>query len=214
MLSKIEVIRAGFGGKSIGRALFNDSVARHCAHMSGRVLDIAGGASPGYVTLLPREIDLVRTNYLASDGVTRVDFNEPLPFDDRSFDSVLFYNAIYIAERPDTLLREIVRVLKPGGTLYLSSPFIANEMPEPHDYVRFTAEGLERVCRGAGFSNISIHRYGERGSAAMGLLAPFLVFNVLRGLAYPCALALDALVPRRVRESHPCPLFYFVICNV
>jgi len=213
MTSVIKLIRGGFAGKSIGRVLFNDMVEHSCAGMRGRVLDLAGGASPGYLAVLPRGIDLVRTNRVASDGVGRIDFNRPLPFEDASFDAVLLFNAIYIADDPALLMREIVRILKSGGALYMSSPFIANEMPEPHDYVRFTAEGLERLCRGAGFSRASIARVGERASAAMALLGPFFLFNIIRGLVYPWVILFDKLVPARVRKEHPCPMFYFIVCR-
>jgi len=209
----INLIRGGLAGKSIGRILFNETVARSCATMRGHVLDLAGGTSPGYLAVLPRGINLVRTNRVESVGVAQIDFNQPLPFKDGSFDAVLLFNALYIAEDPSSLLQEISRILKSGGVLHLSSPFIANEMPEPHDYVRFTAEGLERLCRRAGFTEVSINRVGERGSAAMTLLAPFFFFNGARALAYPWAILFDSLVPTRVRREHPCPMFYFATCK-
>lgn len=213
MTSAIDLVRGGFAGKSIGRIIFNDMVKHSCADMHGRVLDLAGGEAPGYLALLPTGIELVRTNRVASADVGQIDFNEPLPFEDSSFDAVLLFNAIYIARDPSALMGEIARIMKQGGVLYMSSPFIANEMPEPHDYVRFTAEGLERLCRSAGFTDVSIERVGERGSAAMTLLAPFLFFNVMRGFAYPWAILFDKLVPDRIRKEHPCPMSYFVVCT-
>ena len=136
-----------------------------------------------------------------------------LPFPDSSFDAVLCFNALYIVDNPEALAREVHRILKPGGAWYVSSPFIANEMPEPHDYRRFTGEGLGRLFQKAGFTSTEIHRIGERGSAAMALLHPFFVFNVVRACFYPIALLFDSLVPARVRHEHPAPIGYFCIAT-
>lgn len=206
------VVRAALRGKTLGRILFNETVRLRCESTSGRVLDLAGGRSPSYVPLLPNAIDLVRTNLSAADGVIIADFNRPLPFADESFDAVLLFNALYIAENPPSLLAEIRRVLRPGGVAYIASPFIANEMPEPHDYMRYTAEGIERLCAEAGFRATTIERVGDRASAAAVLLHPLLHFNVVRAALFPLALMADSLIPHSVRSSHPAPLFYFVVC--
>ena len=144
-------VSGALSGKTIGRIYFNEAVRTHAEDLSGRVLDLAGGKSPSYLPFLPTGIDLVRTDLKGSPGVEVVDINAPLPFPDASFDAVLLFNALYAVEEPNALAREIHRVLKKGGTWYLASPFVANEMPEPHDYVRYTAEGLERLIKKAGF---------------------------------------------------------------
>lgn len=205
------VVGGALAGKSIGRILFNEEVRTCCAKLSGRVLDIAGGATPSYLAHLPQGIDLVRTDLKPAPGIAMLDMNAPFPFPDASFDAVLCFNSLYIADEPSALAREIYRVLKPQGKCFISSPFIGNEMPEPHDYRRFTAEGLERLFHGTGFSSIEIRRMGERGSAAMALLSPFCVFNAVRACFYPLALLLDRMVPHKVRRGHPAPLGYFCV---
>ncbi len=203
-------VSGALSDKTIGRIFFNEAVRRECANLSGRALDLAGGKSPSYLPLLPRTIELARTDITASEGVVRVDINAPLPFPDKSFDAVFLFNALYAAESPELLAREVHRVLKPGGAWFISSPFIANEMPEPHDYVRFTAEGLERLHKNAGFASVAIERMGERATAATQLLHPFFLFNVVRMFVYPLALLFDKLIPRSVKAAHPAPIGYFV----
>lgn len=203
-------VSGALSGKTIGRVFFNDEVRESAVHLSGKVLDIAGGRSPSYARLLPEGLDLVRTDLTASQGVTAVDMNKPLPFGDASFDAVLLFNALYAAENPESLAREIHRILKSGGSWFLASPFVANEMPEPHDYVRYTAEGLERLFRGAGFSSVTVKRMGERATAATQLLHPFFLFNIFRAFVYPLAILFDKLIPRSVRAAHPAPIGYFV----
>lgn len=205
--------RGAWAGKTLGRALFNETVRLECAEISGSILDLAGGENPGYLKLLPRDAQVTSTNRTASADAVAIDFDKPLPFADATFDSVLLFNALYIAENPSALAAEIFRVLKPGGVWFLSSPFIYNEMPEPHDYVRFTAEGLERLCKNTGFAKIGIIRVGERASAAINLLSPFFLFRAVRAVVFPMALLMDRLIPQRVRNKYPTPILYFVRCE-
>lgn len=207
------VWRGAWSGKTLGRILFNEVVHQECKTLSGEVLDLAGGEDPGYLRQLPQGFKLTRSNRTASEGVAEIDFNKPLPFADNSFDSVLLFNALYIAEDSLALAREINRVIKPKGSWYFSSPFVYNEMPEPHDYVRYSAEGLERLCKLAGFSNIRITRVGERASAAANIVTPFFVFRFVRALMFPLAIMLDRLIPKKLKHEHPTPILYFVQCE-
>ena len=43
---------------------------------------------------------------------------------------------------PDDFVREIARVLKPGGALLLTVPFVWNEHEQPYDYARYSSFGL------------------------------------------------------------------------
>lgn len=203
-------VRQILSGNTLGRALFNDEVMQQGRTFSGRVLDLAGGTG-SYLSLLPRGLEVVRTDAHEAPGIEAVDFNKPLPFPNGSFNHVLLMNALYIVEDPQRLLSEIRRVLKGGGTAIIASPFLQNEMRGPHDYRRLTSEGLDVLFRASGFTAIEITPYGERFSVAAHLLHPFFCFSIVRLPFYALALALDRLVPRHVQAMHPAPLGYFCI---
>lgn len=204
-------IRDVYKGRTIGRILLNREIEKALSRLSGKVFDLGGSRKASYIPYIPKEVSLTVSDYDEAKEVDQViDFNKPLPYEENTFDSVLLFNALYIAEDPVATLSEVHRVLTEGGQLILSSPFIANEMPEPHDYVRFTKEGLEKVLQSAGFKIITVERVGERGSAAAHLLHPFFLFNTVRLCAYILALACDKLVPIKVRREHPAPLGYVV----
>lgn len=54
--------------------------------------------------------------------VDRGDLNDRIPYDDGVFDYVCFLEAIEHTENPYCAVREVARVLKPGGILFLSTP--------------------------------------------------------------------------------------------
>lgn len=195
-------------GKTIARALFNAEVERSAKKCNGRVLDLASGDA-SYTEFLPANLVITKTDLQTKNTNKIIDFNDRLPFDDGSFNNVFFFNALYIVRDPIVLMREIRRVLKPGGTALIASPFMQNEMREPHDYHRLTSEGLEELFKEAGFSDFEIHSYGERFTAAANLLHPFWFFSIIRLPVYTLACILDRAIPTRVRQNHPSPLGYF-----
>ena len=50
------------------------------------------------------------------------DLSGPLPYPDASFDRVLSINVLYALPDPDSTMRELLRVLKPGGVIVVTSP--------------------------------------------------------------------------------------------
>lgn len=195
-----------YRGKTLGRTLFNQKVAQNCSSLKGKVLDLAGGNKASYYRYLPdSDCGIVKTNRIGDDQI--VDMNKPFPFQNNSFDAVLFFNAIYICENTQNTLKEILRVLKPGGKLYLAYPFLIGEIPEPHDYARFTKEGIERELKLAGFGTIDIQRIGDRASSAADLLRPFFLFNTIRVIVNYFAVFLDKIYKR----GNPSPSSYFCV---
>lgn len=94
----------------------------------GRVLDAAAGEglfseplkAAGY-DVTPVDIDPSR---LEARGwkATKADLNQPLPFGAGEFDFVVSSETIEHLENPFQFVRECHRVLKPGGTLVLTTP--------------------------------------------------------------------------------------------
>jgi SAM-dependent methyltransferase len=141
-------------------------------HPGCRVLDAGAGSMP-YASLL------AHTSYMTLDWPNSVhgrqpdivgDLSKPINAADQSFDAVLCTEVLeHIFDIPSAL-REVYRLLRAGGRLAGTTPFLIQLHEEPHDYWRPTAYALRRLLSEAGFSNIEIHPLtGYFGSIAIML---------------------------------------------
>ncbi len=201
-----------YRGKTIARTLFNWGISKHVKNIGGIVIDLGGGKNPSYErfwSIKPKKFIRVDINEKTEPDIV-ADLNKPLPFSDNFADVVFLFNVIYILKNSLATLKEINRILKPDGRLFLTSPFIFNEAREPNDYWRFTSEALEKVLREAGFDNFFIEPIGERFSAAVYLISPFLFFWPIKFAFYCLALLFDKLIPEKLKLKQPSPIGYFV----
>jgi len=99
-----------------------------------------------------------------------------IPYPDASFDAVMANHMLYHVSERHQALREIRRVLRPGGVLYASTMGI-NHMKEVKDFLaavhhhydpgrqdfacEFGLENGEEQLRAAGFTDIRIERYPD-----------------------------------------------------
>lgn len=74
-----------------------------------------------------------------------------LPFASGGADAILCTEVIEHVTDPGAMLSEFARVLAPGGSLLLTSPFTWHVHDEPHDYWRFTEFGLRLLLERGGF---------------------------------------------------------------
>jgi SAM-dependent methyltransferase len=100
------------------------------------------------------------------------------------FDSVVCHQVLEHVKDPMAVARELARVLKPGGLAIVSVPHLSRRHELPHDYFRFTPEGLSWLLQNAGFSRVQIVPYGGLLSflhhqVSTLLLSPFAAVPVL-----------------------------------
>ena len=107
----------------------------------GRLNLYIGGANcfvDGYINL-----DLFQL-----PGVDIVSDAAYLPFPDGLFQRVECDAVLEHVAAPDRVMREIERVLQPGGYAHLVTPFCHPFHEYPKDYRRFTLDGLEQMAGG------------------------------------------------------------------
>lgn len=83
-----------------------------------------------------------------------------LPFKEGAFDAVLCIQVLEHLAEPLDVLREIARVLKPGGNLFLSAPQSWHQHQKPFDFYRYTSYGIRYLFEHAGLESQSIKPMG------------------------------------------------------
>jgi SAM-dependent methyltransferase len=97
-----------------------------------------------------------------------------LPFRDGVFDLVISQEAVEHVPDPFLAVREMARVLRPGGRLYLQAPFIIGYHPGPEDYWRFTRAGMRQILEQAELSCERVERAVGSGTALYRIAVEFL----------------------------------------
>jgi len=97
------------------------------------------------------------------------------PFENDSYDAVLCNQVLEHIFEPNIFLKEISRVLKKGGLLLLTVPFVWDEHEQPYDYARYTSFGISDILRRHDFKIL------EQRKSANGIKA---VFQLINGYVY------------------------------
>lgn len=103
----------------------------------------AGGSDYGRRVI---NLDIART-----PGIHIVGLAEHLPFRECVFDGVVFQAVLEHVTDSHQALKEIRRVLRPGGAVFIEVPFIQGYHPAPQDHRRYTERGLRIELEQHGF---------------------------------------------------------------
>lgn len=113
--------------------------------LSGRCLDLGGGEITSYQEYMDVDGVLETVNINPDFRPDMVaDLNMPLPIQNEQYDAVISFNTLEHVENDELALREILRVLKPGGGFHLLVPFLYRVHGSPSDYHRHTWHEWDR----------------------------------------------------------------------
>lgn len=94
-------------------------------------------------------------------------YGESLPFKDESFDAVISNAVFEHVQDPFVCAKEISRVLKKGGKLFLGTAFMQPYHGFPHHYYNMTQDGLRNLF--SEYLSIQDVRVGKRQKAVFSL---------------------------------------------
>jgi len=97
----------------------------------------------------PRRINenVINIDIFEHKGVDIIASLKELPLKNDSVDGIICDNVLEHVENPSLAIQEMYRVLKPGGYLYVSTPFLYPFHGSPSDYQRWTKKGMEHLLR-------------------------------------------------------------------
>ena len=131
---------------------------------SPRLLIIGGGTlGEGTNTFYrDKQVQVFATDVYPSPNICLLADAHGLPFADDVFDGVWIQAVLEHVLEPQVVVRQIHRVLKPGGLVYAETPFMMPVHEAAHDFTRFTLSGHRWLFRG--FDQIDVGVLGGAGS--------------------------------------------------
>ena len=181
----------------------------------GDLIDIGCGKMPykeeiRQKTEISSYIGLDIENAFVYDAMIRPDVTwngVTIPFPNQSFDTAIATEVFEHVHDIGLLLREVRRVLRPGGVLFFTTPFIWPYHETPHDCQRWTSFGMEGHLKAAGFRGEEITCDGNWHSSLAQMIGLWVARAPMSGMVrrlirYP-AFAMQKILMRFEGESQP-----------
>ncbi len=131
--------------------------------------------------------DVVNLDIDAFENVDVVANATRIPFLDETFDLVISEAVLEHVPDPRGVVSEMIRVLQPGGQLYVDVPFLQGFHADPHDYQRYTLPGLDVLLEG--FEPLAKGVSVGPSSALAWMLREYLPLWAPKTLRTPAAIA-------------------------
>jgi SAM-dependent methyltransferase len=143
--------------------LMLEASLKHCGtYVQGVTLDVGCGHKPYEKTFFAGAEKYVGMDYLTDRSTPDVVGSATdIPLGDASFDTVVSTEVLEHVPDPLKALREMHRVLKPGGHLILSTPMYWPRHEVPYDYFRYPYDGLLHLVKSAGFELVHLYNRGR-----------------------------------------------------
>ncbi len=106
-----------------------------------------------------------------------------LPFKAGSFDTYASFETLEHIDYPEKFFSEASRVLRPGGKMLVSVPFMYREHSEGtgYDYHRFTISCLKKLCKDNGMKATRVFTYSYFGTAMAAFTNQYVVRKIAEG---------------------------------
>ncbi len=144
---------------SLRRRLIDEDLLESLKLLSGQVMDLGGGQTRGIFAhgkvfgwvVVDEDVKLKPS--AAADAHT-------LPFKNSSFDAVKCSELTGYLMQPLKMLKQVRRVLKPGGMAVFTAPFLTPFDKAQHDGIRLTSAWWKWAAGEAGFKIVKIKAQG------------------------------------------------------
>lgn len=136
--------------------------------LKGKLLDIGCGKMPYRAHILESSavdqytgMDIDSSLTYDKDIIPDIRWDgKTMPVQNESYDSAIATEVLEHCPNPELVMKEIHRVLRPGGIFFFTVPFLWNLHEVPHDEYRYTPFSLERHLKNSGFTSIDLFSMG------------------------------------------------------
>lgn len=180
--------------RTFRRTLLDEALTQRAHLMAGRVLDIGGKKLDKRGRFRPESTPASSWEYLNVDPETDPDFlcsADAIPVDEEVFDAVVMSEVLEHLIEPEAALAEARRVLKPGGRLLATMPFLFPVHGDPEDYQRWTRTRFEVELGRAGLVPDEVSPMGSVIAVLFDLC--WIAWNVYLGPRHPWVHRLASL---------------------
>jgi len=146
-------------GRTFSRMALDEKLAQVLPTLRApRVLDLGSKRAPYRQWLTCERFEAL--DLLPTTGPDLVGDAHRLPLREAAYDAVIATQVLEHCHTPERVVQEIHRVLKPGGWLVVSVPFVYVIHADPWDFWRFTEYALRHVL--APFAEVEVWPLGNR----------------------------------------------------
>jgi len=129
-------------------------------YVKGKVLDLGAGTAKYKPILIKNAESYIACDAKKNENIDMICDVTNLEFKPESFDTVISTQVFEHVTNPFSVAGEIKKVLKTGGYVIITAPFIIPFHPDPKDNFRFSKEGLEEIFSSSGFEIVDSGIYG------------------------------------------------------
>lgn len=156
-------------------------------HFNGRVLDVGGHKFPKKGKFEPPKESIKEWHYLNYESGLQPDIlasADSIPVKAECYDMAVCTEVLEHLANPVDCLKEIHRILMPGGIAIISMPFQFHLHSEPFDYQRWTRHKHLAALEAAGFRHIKIEEMGSTFAVIHDILVVFMLHKNTRMFKY------------------------------
>lgn len=177
-----------FNENFIIRRIISEEIQKNSFYLSGKIMDYGCGSRP-YEVFFPDSqyvgVDVSISGHPQKDKKADVYFDgETLPFEDCYFDGILASEVLEHVMDLKKCLSELHRVIKPGGRILITCPFVWPIHEEPYDFARYTPYALAQEFEKSGFTIIKTDQCGSPAE----VLGQIFIIEILPVLLRPFAI--------------------------
>ena len=148
------------------------------------------------------------------NNILEGDLNQKLKFKSNHYQNLIIFNVLEHLSNPIKSLKELHRILKKGGLLIGSTPFLYQVHGAPDDYLRFTKNYLINEFKKKKFKAIYVKELGYGPFlAAFSILFPYFKFlPIINYIIFLMCLIFDSFlqifIKTKLREIFPIGIFF------